>query len=715
MLRRAMWLPCCQRQLRALCCAAMMRRCSFLLMLAPCFVACGSDDAGDGGGGNVAPIEGTSVRFDLSADVDQPADFYAYPFPSDLRLDADGRPSYAGFDSAGNGIVEPVRQLAEDRTKWAAVQSGYFQFDAPPADPNVLDAIPAEASSPVLLVDIGPDSPERGKLYPTIATSPEPDQYTPENLLGVAPHPGVVLPPNGMYAYVVRRSLGDAEGAPLGVPVELVALSSGKTPPGERGAETKALYEPLWPVLDTLGVDRADVAAATVFSTGDTVAETHELTERVLEKYDVDVTDLKLDTDGDTHERFCEFVARVRFPHFQKGVPPFDTEGHFEIGSDGAPIEQRGEISPIVITLPKTEMPAGGYPMVVYFHGSGGISSQVVERGKINPDGTQNLGEGPAHVMAAHGFAALGSAHPLSPERIDEASGTPILPDASAIEYLNFSNLSAFRDTFRQGVIEQRLLFEAISRLEIDPSELGSCTGPTLPAGASKFKLSVEPIFAMGQSMGGMYTNMVGAVEPKIGAVVPTGAGGLWSKMITETDLFPDASTLVGIALLGTRAELTQLHPTLALLETSWEAAEPIVYVPRLAQRPLEGHPVRPIYEPVGEGDEYFSTLIFDAFAMAYGNEQAGDEVWPTMQPALSLVGRDGIASYAVKQNRTSVGGEPYTGAVVQYASDYTNGHYIFAQLDEVKHQYGCFFETFRDTGVAVVPAPAPLGSACTQ
>jgi hypothetical protein len=41
------------------------------------------------------------------------------------------------------------------------------------------------------------------------------------------------------------------------------------------------------------------------------------------------------------------------------------------------------------------------------------------------------------------------------------------------------------------------------------------------------------------------------------------------------------------------------------------------------------------------------------------------------------------------------------------------DGHHIFAQRDEVKYQYGCFFESFFATGRAVVSAPAVLGTPC--
>ncbi len=71
----------------------------------------------------------------------------------------------------------------------------------------------------------------------------------------------------------------------------------------------------------------------------------------------------------------------------------------------------------------------------------------MIGRGTVLvPDGMPTKGEGPAHVLAAHGFASVGCAHPVNPER---------LPGASDTAYLNFDNLAAFRDTFRQGVIEQ--------------------------------------------------------------------------------------------------------------------------------------------------------------------------------------------------------------------------------------------------------------------
>lgn len=648
-------------------------------------------------------VAGVSVRFNLPASHGET--FYDFPYPADARLLPGGTPDVANFPNPQNkGILSSLLKIAGEHPGFPTIPVAYFHFDAPITAPRVEDVIPADIGSSIMLVDIDPGSPDRGKLFPTIAKLPAPDIYVPDNLLAVASFPGVVLNPDRSYAFVVLRALGDASGAPLGSPLEFEQVKLGQDPEGAEGLAEQ--YEPLWDTLKNLGVDKREVAAATVFTTGDVVQATFDLSQRLLEKYDVTLENLEIDPDdGADHDRFCEIIGTVDFPQFQQGTPPFDTEGLFEFGDDGLPIEQRKETAKIVITLPKQAMPAGGYPLVMYFHGSGGIAGQVVDRGKVTELGGETTkGEGPSFVLARHGFATVGSSHPVSPDR---------LPGASEIAYLNFKNLAAMRDTFRQGVVEQRLYLEALSKLEIPPDLVAECSGLSLPSGESSYRFATKPILAMGQSMGGMYTNMIGAVEPRLEAVVPTGAGGFWSLFIQETETVPNLDKLAGI-LLGSSETLDHMHPALQILQTGWEAVEPMVYTPRLARRPLDGHPVRSIYEPAGKGDSYFSTKIYDAFSLAYGNQQAGEQIWPEMQTSLAVGGFDGLADYPVSANRVSDDGTPYTGVVVQYEGDgLYDPHGIYGQLDAVKHQYGCFFETYLTTGQAVVRAPETIDTPC--
>ncbi|MFT6397962.1 MAG: hypothetical protein ACJAYU_002717 [Bradymonadia bacterium] len=580
------------------------------------------------------------------------------------------------------------------------VPVAWFRFDGLTASTDIDELIAPSADARAFLINIDDVSPRYGELAPVIAKQLEEDDYVPSNVLAVGPMPGWVLDPSTQYALGVRRTWGDEGGNLLGVPDALWQVAAGASS-GNQAID--ALYAPLRPALLLAGIDPASVAAATVFTTGDPVTDLFEMSETIRERYNPAIANLAIDEDdGALHERFCELHGTLNIPEFQEGEPPFNTGGLFVFGDDGVPVEQTTTDIPIVIALPLGEMPEEGFPLVMYFHGSGGVSTQVIDRGE---DWTPRLG--PSHVLAAHGIGTAGSAHPVNPERLAPLPST-------GFDYLNIGNLKAFRDTFRQGVFEQRLYLDALLELRVAPVVTAGCEGLSLPASADSFFFDPEPVMAMGQSMGGMFTNLMAPVDPRIEAIVPTGAGGFWSHFILETTLIAGAGDLIAAILQVD--DLTHMHPTLHSLQLAWEPVEAFIYVPRLAADPLPGHPARSIYQPIGEQDSYFPALTFDRITLAYRNQQAGEVVWPEAQEVLEARGLDGVLDYPISNNRESIDGRSYTGVAVQWAFDGVHdGHEVFQHFDEVKHQYGCFFETFHATGVGVVPAPAELGTDCTQ
>ena len=650
------------------------------------------------------PTPGAKSVFDPGADFSKEGAFFDVPYPSDARLDANGGPDVSAYPNPALIIIDQFKKIAGQRKGFPVMSIGYFRFDAPLAPRDANAVLPGDKGQPILLMDVDEKSPEKGKLFPVVASTPNPDGYVPEFLLTVSPRPGVLLSPSRKYAFIVRRGANDAAGRPLSASAALEKLAKGESPGGSRAAVLSPLYASLFFTLDAAGIARDDVAAATVFTTGDMVADTAELTKKLVDKYPAALSDYALETIPSLQAApFCHVTAKIALPQFQKGKPPFDSEGLFEFGPDGLPIKQRDESVSVSITIPKKEMPAAGYPIVVFFHGSGGLARELVDGGtKGDP-----FEVWPGATMAALGFAMAGASLPISPERV---------PGAKDYDYLNLNNTPAMRDTFRQGIFESRMLITALEKAEISKATLDACTGVSLPAGATSYKVDLKRLSVQGQSMGGMYTNMVGAVDPRIEAAVPTGAGGYWTYFALRTSVLPNAYNLLRL-LIGTREEITFMHPALHLIETAWEAIDPITSTPRLARAPLPGHPVRSIYEPVGKGDSYFNTDIYDAMALAYGHPQAGDAIWPSMKTSLDLVGLGQKVEYPVKSNLKGGEGKPFTGIVVQYDNDNGafDGHGIYRRVEAVRYQYGCFHATYRKNGIGVVPAPAKLGTPCPE
>jgi hypothetical protein len=662
-----------------------MRATARTVLAALLFAACSSEEVGN------------TIAFDIDAAENNElagVTYWAFPFPSDLRLTAEGLPNLEGFPNPRNlPIVDDLLSAASTRKGWNVMPTAWFQFTEAAPEHSIDHVFLADAGADALLVDIDPSSDERGSLFPIVADTLDPDPFTGKNLVSVSVRPGIVLRGHTRYAFVLRRGFApDAARAPA-----FADLAGGG------GSSTaKELYAPLWDALDELGVSRDDVLAATVFTTGDEVEMMRERSEAIRMRDDVVISNVAFDH---ALPETCVLTAQVEMPQYQKGRAPFSTEGRFEVDANNVPVKQGSMSVPMRITIPRREMPAAGWPLWQYFHGSGGASFDLVDEGMTPAvGGAATPGEGPGVVVARRGIAAASTAMPVNGER---------LPGANDYDYLNFNNLSALPYTFQQGVFEQRMLLDALLELRIPAATLAACSGAALPVGATEHRFNPNNLTAGGHSMGGMYTNMIGAVEPRYGALTPFGAGGFWSMMILDTAVVEGARDLLA-SILGVDGEvLTFAHPTLGMLGLGWEVAEPGASMARIARRPLPGLTERHVYEPIGMDDRYFPNPVFDAAALAYGNRQAGDIVWPGTQDALRTDGLDGIMEYPVKANRTD-GSQATTAVVVQYLDGgIVDAHQIYRQLPEVRYQYGCFLETYLRDGVPTVPAPAAESAAC--
>ncbi|HEY4057301.1 MAG TPA: hypothetical protein VGM39_11870 [Kofleriaceae bacterium] len=657
-----------------------MLRFTSILLAGSMLVACGGDDSSTPDGSN-------TVAFDLTGGDE----LFAMPYPSDLRLKEDLTIDLSTFPNPRQlPIVNDLLSSAVEHHRFPVMPIAYFRFTGEAPAKSITDVILGAADQSAVLVDIDATSPEKGAMYPLVAYTLPKDGFTGDGLVAVAPRPGAVLRPSTQYAFVLKKDFAPG----VDVPADFTTLENG-------GGDEKAsaLYAPLWTELDALQIAKKDLLVATVFTTGDAVQEMWRNSELARVHRTPTIDNLAIDTEhGVNHPDVCVLAGTITYPQFQKGTQPFSTEGRFDIDPELGPVQQGEMIAPVRITIPKGVMPSGGWPLWQYIHGSGGASFDLVDEGyNTTADSGPMLGEGPGVVVGRRGIAAAASAMPVNPER---------LPNADAQAYLNFSNLAALPYTFQQGVIEQRLLLDALLALDVTPAMLNGC-GATLPEGKTFGSFDAAHVMLGGHSMGGMYTNMLGAVEPRFNVLTPFGAGGFWNLMILNTEVVANGRELLA-GILGVDGEtLTFTHPVLAMLGTGWEVAEPGASMARIARRPLENTPARSVYEPVGLDDRYFPNEVYDAAALAYGNNEAGTMVWPGTQEALETEGLDGIVPYPVKQNRVS-GSAKTTSVVVQYSDGgLVDAHQIYRQLPEVRFQYSCFLASYLRDGVPTVFAPA--------
>ena len=130
------------------------------------------------------------------------------------------------------------------------------------------------------------------------------------------------------------RRANDANGAPLGV---ATALAPGAHVDGHDRSGREALLASSLPALTTAGVDATQVAAATVFTTGDVVdGPVRPVDEGSRARTrSTSPTSRSIPTVLDTNDRFCELQAQVTYPQFQVGIAAVRHRGALHVRLDG--------------------------------------------------------------------------------------------------------------------------------------------------------------------------------------------------------------------------------------------------------------------------------------------------------------------------------------------------------------------------------------------
>ncbi len=648
-----------------------MKRWILVLVIA---LGCGDDDdpadaaidsaidAGSDAGSDAGTDARGPVRARLNFDDD--AEFFAAPFPIDTRRRTDGSLRVADVPDRANGLVGQLLQLLETGVEGFATNAAIFiPFDGPldaATFPSLEESVQDNAS--VFLVDLG-----SGARIPIEVQQAFGDTYTADHTLVALPFPGAVLRPETRHALVVTDAVGSESGFER--PDALVELSEGRVP---EGAESVADgFASLFAWIDDSSLNREQVMAATVFTTGDPFTRLQRARDDAAAAPAGAVDNFVLLEEFDD---YCAIGATMEMPVYQRGPAPYrePPSGQLVTDATGALELQRSESIEVVFTLPKTAMPETGYPLVLYAAGSGGVARQVIDRGERARTET---GIGPALHHAQQGIGSVGFAAPLSGDRSpDESDGT--------LHFWNFANLGAFRGNLEQAALDITSMINTLPDLRIDAS--------LCPGSSGEARYDTDQLYLQGHSTGGTIASIVIGMEPRLNAAIISGSGGSWIYNVAQSTVELGEGVLLRLAVfaatqLGRVADdPTRFDLDLTLFQTALASFEVMSWGRVTA---LESDNPRDVLFIGGVVDTFHEPRLINSQGMSLGATMALPAAEPTWESEFALVGLDGVSPPI----STNVNGRTVVMIQRDEPREEINGHYVPFEHADVKQRFACF------------------------
>ena len=622
---------------------------------------------------------GTSEGPHVLMDFKRPTSIWDAPLPADDLRTGTFADISSIPDPQSTPVVLQVEQLLDDNDGWATTGGVFFQLSEP-LDETGLPSIAASAAadSPAFVIGIDPGSPDFGVRYPLEVTFAETaSRYGAPNMVALVPLQGTPLRPATRYAGVLTTQLHAASGG--------------------------ALAKIANPFPDAaMALDGIELAGITVFTTGDPTKQLATVRAAALAR-PLPVIDAPF-AQTDMFADFCAYHTTIAMPDYQSGTSPFATTGGaWKFDGSGAPIFDHTETGDLVVTIPRTPAPAGGYPFVVFVRTGGGGDRPLVDRGQQPGEGMPPIeaGEGPARYFARAGFAGIEVDGPIGGLRNTTGGDEEFL-------VFNVGNVSAMRDNIRESAVELDLLAHLGAGLTIDVAD---CPGATPSA-----TFDASHVAIMGHSMGAWIAPLAAAVEPMFKAMILSGAGGSWIENIMYKQ--KPAAPYEAISALLHESDLAADDPMMTMAQWALESADPQVYGNAIVR---EGG--RHVLMVQGIVDDYILPRIANSTSLSFGLDLAGPELDTESDPRLvgelpvgpllPLIGRGALA-FPVSANVHLADGRTATAIVTQRHEDgIEDGHEVLFQTDAPKHDYQCFLASWLATGTPTVPVDASRDAPC--
>src|SRR5882672_6580341 len=248
------------------------------------------------------------------------------------------------------------------------------------------------------------------------------------------------------------------------------------------------------------------------------------------------------------------------------------------------------------LTVPKgAPMPAGGWPVLVYAHGTGGSFRSAVTEGVARREAAIDDGSGGTYRVAVLGI-----------DQVEHGTRRGASQDSPDNLFYNFANPQAARGNPLQGAADQMALVRFASALDLPAAQ--SPTGAEIKAGPIAFWGHSQGATAGGIAMP-YTTGVLGAVLSGEGASVIDALLGKKSPV--------DIADALPVALEDDPAKVGPYHPVLALLQNDLDGVDPLNHARSLVVSPVSVAALKHVFQPYGQGDTYAPPATQQAFAVA--------------------------------------------------------------------------------------------------
>jgi hypothetical protein len=569
------------------------------------------------GCGTQSPQSSSIFVVPASLDALSEATFFDHPWPSDLRVE-NGHVRVKGYYNPKSVPIvgQYIESIDGQLDGFSPVAAGFLRFAAP-LDPTTLPADPKAALDPhasVQLIDIDPKSPEHGqrKLVSLFFRAEEGAYWLP-NTLAFEPTLGFPLRPGTRYAVVVTSAVRTKDGLAVQPSADLAEVL-GLTPGTDHTATARQTFESAFVELEKAGLSRKDIVHFTSFRTADPTEELFKVADDVKKNVPAPTADANAWQHTDSKPTYDVYTGMYGpSPNYQAGKLPFSSYGdggQFNLINGEPKVVDTFNLrfSLAVPNQAKCPMPADGYPIVLYAHGTGG-------------DFESYINDGTARNLSLRCLATMGVDQIFHGTR--PGAPPPGSPESSVeVLFFNFENPVAARTNPREGAVD-----------EVQRARLFTETKLVIPKGVSatgdEIKFDPTKVLYFGHSQGGLSGPMFLASDASTRGGVLSGSSAVFAiALLEKTKPDPSVKSLVSTVFLDLTSdeasELNLFHPAISLAQTIVDVADTAHYARFLATSPRAGFVSKSIYmtegiNADGTGDSYAPPHGIEAHGIAVG------------------------------------------------------------------------------------------------